>query len=193
VEKAVFLDRDGTIIEDAGYIGEIDRVRFLRGSGKAIKLLNENNYKVIVITNQAGVARGYFTEEAVREVNNYISESLARENARIDGFYYCPHHIDGVVEEYRKDCYNRKPKPGMVEQAARDFDIDLAQSFIIGDNMSDIEAGHRAGCRSIFLSDVKLSDKVENSIIVPDFTVPSLFKAVTLLLEFDKSQGFDFG
>jgi len=150
--RAVFLDRDGVIIEDAGYIGEIGRVKFLPGASQAIRRLNEMNFKVIIVTNQAGVARGYFDEAAVREVNGYVRQKLAEESATIDGIYYCPHHIDGTVEKYRQQCDCRKPNPGMLLSAARDFGIELSASFIIGDKESDIEAGRRAGCRTIRLA-----------------------------------------
>ncbi len=105
MQRAVFLDRDGTIIEDAGYIGEISRIKFLPMVSEAIKLLSESGFKVIITTNQAGVARGYFTEEAVKEVNRYIEETLATQGALIDRTYYCPHHVEGVVKEYRKECH----------------------------------------------------------------------------------------
>ncbi len=183
MEKAVFLDRDGTIIEDAGYIGEIERVRFLPGVGEAIRLLNESCFKVIVITNQAGVARGYFSEEAVQEVNTFIRESLAQEAALIDSFYYCPHHVEGVIEEYRKECYCRKPNPGMIEKAVHDFNIDLKQSFVIGDKSSDIEAGSRAGCRTIFLSRQDFPDSEGNSAVVSDFIAPGLYEAAKWLVK----------
>lgn len=150
--KAVFLDRDGTIVEDTGYLHERHKVRFLPWAGDAIALLNKHGYRVIVVSNQAGVARGYFTEETVRDLNCYIQDSLAAQGALIDRFYYCPHHTEGVVEEYRKACDCRKPNTGMIEQAARDFGIDLAASFMVGDQLSDIETGRRAGCRTVLVA-----------------------------------------
>jgi D-glycero-D-manno-heptose 1,7-bisphosphate phosphatase len=174
MEKAVFMDRDGVIIEDTGYIGQIDRCRFLPGVSRAVKSLNAGGFKVIIITNQSGVARGYFSEEAVREVNQYITEKLAREGALIDRIYYCPHHKDGVVEAYRKDCYCRKPNPGMIEQAVLDFGLDISRSFLIGDKASDIEAGHRAGCRTILLAasgyTVTLSGDIAADHVTPDIS-----------------------
>lgn len=185
--RAVFLDRDGVIIEDAGYVGEIERVTFLPGVGPAIKLLNENNYKVIIITNQAGVARGYFDEAAVRRVNNYIQEKLAEENAFINGIYYCPHHVDGVIEAYRKECACRKPNIGMIEIAIRDFGINLKESFIIGDKDSDIETGRRAGCRTI-----RLIGAAQSIPAGTDYVAPDLYEAVKYLLRLDnKNDGKD--
>lgn len=182
--KAVFLDRDGTIVEDTGYLHEISKVRFLPRASLAIKLLRENGFKVIIITNQAGVARGYFTEERVQEINSYIQARLAEQGAPIDMIYYCPHHIEGVVEEYRQECYSRKPNPGMIEQAVRELGIDLAGSFVIGDKPSDIEAGHRAGCLSILLADGVPADRDQEIKVISDHTAPDLYEAVQWLLQY---------
>jgi len=183
VAKAVFLDRDGTIVEDTGYLHEISKVKFLPRVSLAIKLLNGNGFKVIIVTNQAGVARGYFTEETVQEINSYIQDRLAEQAAAIDMIYYCPHHIEGVVEEYRQECYSRKPNPGMIEQAVRELGIDLADSFVIGDKPSDIEAGHRAGCRSILLADGDSANRAGEIKVMPDHTAPDLYEAVQWLLK----------
>lgn len=184
MERAVFLDRDGTIIEDVGYPHERSKIKFLPGVREAIKLLNKNRFKVIVATNQSGVARGYFTEETVKEINRYIQESLVKGGAFIDKFYYCPHHIEGTVEKYRKECYCRKPDPGMLEEAAREFGIDLKTSFVIGDKISDIEAGHRAGCKTIFLADIKSPDTGRGIDFMPDHVAPDLYEAVKWLVKF---------
>ena len=178
--RAVFLDRDGTIIEDVGYPHERSQIKFLPGVSTAIGLLNENGFKVIVITNQAGVARGYFTEETVKAINRYIQESLAKERAIIDMVYYCPHHVEGVIEEYRQECYCRKPNPGMIEQAVRDFGIDLKKSFVIGDKASDIEAGRRAGCKTILLANEDSPGK--ETAIKSDHIATDLYEAVKWLV-----------
>jgi D-glycero-D-manno-heptose 1,7-bisphosphate phosphatase len=175
--KAVFLDRDGTIIVDTGYVVGKDRVNFLPGSAAAIKRLNDSGFKVIVVSNQAGVARGYFDEAAVEETNEYIRDVLARQGARIDAFFYCPHHVEGIIEAYRRDCYYRKPNPGMIERAGRDFGIDLTESFVIGDQISDIEAGRKAYCRTILLSDEKFD-------LRPYPTARDLPEAVAWILKF---------
>lgn len=186
--KAVFLDRDGTIVEDTGHLHEREKVRFFPGVAEAIKLLNEKGFKVIVVTNQAGVARGLYTEETVRELNSYIQECLAGQEAIIERFYYCPHHIEGVVEEYRKVCDCRKPNPGMIQQAVCDFDIDLKSSFVIGDNLSDVEAGRRAGCRTILLASSRSGAMDESDLKVtsenrPDHIAGDLYEAVQWLLK----------
>ncbi len=184
MERAVFLDRDGTIIEDVGYPHERSKIKFLPGVSKAIKLLNENGFKVIVITNQAGVARGYFTEETVREINRYVQESLAKQGAFIDMIYYCPHHIEGIIEEYSKECYCRKPNPGMIEQAVLEFGIDLKNSFVIGDKISDIEAGQRAGCKTILLAGENHLNNERKITLISEHAAPDLYEAVKWLVKF---------
>ncbi len=185
MQKAVFLDRDGTIIEDVGYISECNQVRFFPKADEAIRLLNEHSFKVIVISNQAGVARGYFTEERVREVNKHIQESLVKQGAAVDRFYYCPHHVDGIVEEYKKECYCRKPNPGMIEAAVREFDIDLKKSFLIGDKPSDVEAGCRTGCRTVLLA--QEAPPSHDAGITPDYIAPDLYQAVEWVLNHPKA------
>lgn len=178
--KAVFLDRDGTVIEDTGYVAGTERVKFLPGSSRAIKLLNENDFKVIVVSNQAGVARGYYDEDTVKATNRYIQSTLAEWGAIIDMFYYCPHHQDGVIEKYRRECHFRKPNPGMIEQGAADFDIDLKRSFVVGDHYSDVAAGHRAGCRTVLISNGNSSE--EEIIVEPDWIASDLKEAVDWVL-----------
>ena len=177
--RAVFLDRDGTIIEDVGYLNECSQIKFLPKVSEAIRLLNRNGFKVIVTTNQSGVARGYFAEETVTEINRYMQESLANQGALIDKIYYCPHHIEGTIKEYSKECHCRKPNPGMIEEAARVFGIDLKGSFVIGDKISDIEAGHRAGCKTVLLAD--RGHPEEGIALKPDYIAADLYEAVSWL------------
>jgi len=179
MQAAVFLDRDGTLIEDTGYVGRIDAVRFLPGVGRAVKALNERGFRVVVVTNQAGVARGYFTEQDVIDVNDHIQKHMEEESAKIDRFYYCPHHVDGVVAEYKRDCRDRKPEPGMLERASRDMEIDLRESWVIGDKETDAEAGRRAGCRTVLLTGDTLTGRAGNG---TDYYASSLPEAVELVL-----------
>ena len=183
MERAVFLDRDGVIIEDVGYLNECGRIKFLPRASEAIKLLNENGFKVIVVTNQSGVARGYFTEETVKEINRNICESLAKQGAFIDKIYYCPHHVDGTVSEYVKDCHCRKPSPGMIEEATREFGIDVESSFVVGDKICDIEAGHRVGCKTILLVGDSFLDKQREIAPLTDYIARDLYEAVKWLLK----------
>jgi D-glycero-D-manno-heptose 1,7-bisphosphate phosphatase len=140
----VFLDRDGTIAEEVGYLNHVSRFRLLPGVAAAIRTLNEAELPVIVVTNQSGVGRGYFPESVVKEVHDRMREGLLAAGARLDGVYYCPHvSADG--------CECRKPKTGMFEQAARELRLDLKRSFAVGDRYGDIEAAHRAGARSVLV------------------------------------------
>ncbi len=148
---AVFLDRDGTINEQMGYINHISRFRLLPGVGPAIRRLNEHDIPVVVVTNQSGLARGYFPEALLGRVHDLMREQLAAEGARIDGLYICPHHPEAKEERFRLACDCRKPRTGLLEQAAREMDLDLARSFMIGDRWSDLECGARVGATPILV------------------------------------------
>lgn len=147
--KAVFLDRDGVLIRDDGYPHRPEHLRILRGVPEAVGRLNRAGYKVIVVTNQAGVAKGRFGEGAVRKFNAMLAAALAGNRARIDAFYYCPHHPEGKVRRYRKACGCRKPEAGMLLLAAKEHGISLADSWMVGDRLKDVQAGKKAGCRTI--------------------------------------------
>ena len=152
MNRAVFLDRDGVITQDPPhYAHRLDQLKLIPGSLEAIKLLNENEFKVIVVSNQSGVAKGYFQEEDVRIFNRALGEQLKKKESYIDAIYYCPHHSEAKIEEYRIDCDCRKPKPGMLLKAALKINIDLKKSFMIGDQWSDISAGYEAGCKTILV------------------------------------------
>jgi histidinol-phosphate phosphatase family protein len=141
VHKAVFLDRDGTIARDVPYCSRPEDFELLPGATEGIKLLNEHGFKVVVVTNQSGIARGYFTERTLAEIHDKMITQLAEHGAHVDAIYYCPHHPDD-------NCDCRKPKPRMVFQAARDLDIDLSQSYVIGDSEMDVELARQAGCKT---------------------------------------------
>lgn len=149
---AVFLDRDGVLNKDPPhYAHRIDQLELIPWSGLAVKLLNDLEYRVIVISNQSGVAKGYYTEDDVAIFNNALLSRIQECGGRVDAVYYCPHHPEAKIERYRKKCQCRKPAPGMILQAAQEFDIDLGRSFVIGDKWSDIDAGKKAGCQTILV------------------------------------------
>jgi D-glycero-D-manno-heptose 1,7-bisphosphate phosphatase len=148
---AFFLDRDGVIVEEVQYLAQPEQLRLLPGAATAIARLNRAGVPVVVITNQAGVAHGYFPEERVAEVHRRLDEMLAAEGARVDGYYYCPHHPTAEVAAYRAACVCRKPATGMLERAAEELRLDLRQSYVVGDKLSDIQAGLNAGCRPILV------------------------------------------
>lgn len=151
LKRAVFVDRDGVINEDNGYVYRPEELMVVPRSAEAIKLLNENNFLVIAVSNQAGIAYGYFTEKDMRRFNEAIEQDLRQHGAHIDAFYFCPHHETKGVGEYRSACACRKPKPGLLLQAAKDFGIDLSRSFMVGDTWNDVTAGATAGCRTILV------------------------------------------
>lgn len=138
--KAVFIDRDDTINRDVPYCSHPEDFKLLPGVGEGIKFLKENGFKIIIITNQSGIARGYFTKETLDRIHDRMRSDLAGYGASVDAIYYCPHHPD-------EGCDCRKPKPKMIFEAARDFDINIAQSYVIGDSEADIEMGNKAGCK----------------------------------------------
>jgi D-glycero-D-manno-heptose 1,7-bisphosphate phosphatase len=151
LKPAVFLDRDGVVIEDSHYLGDATRMRLVPGSGEAIAALNRAGWEVVVVTNQSGVARGLFSLDSVGLVHDSLAAMLAEHGARIDSFQFCPHHPEAEVAEFRQDCDCRKPKPGMLHRAARELGLDLAASWMIGDRVSDLEAGAAAGCRTVLV------------------------------------------
>jgi D-glycero-D-manno-heptose 1,7-bisphosphate phosphatase len=148
---AVFMDRDGTISEEMGYINHPSRYRVFPFSAEAVRLLNEKGWLAILVTNQAGVARGYFREDLIEEVHGLLKAELERVGARLDAIYYCAHHPSVGEAPYRLDCDCRKPKPGLILRAASEHDLDLARSWMIGDRYSDIVLAHNAGVRSAFV------------------------------------------
>ena len=184
---AAFLDRDGTIIEDPGYLGDPDKIQFIPGAQEALGALRAAGYRLIVVTNQAGVARGIITEDDVRRVNVRLQELLSTAGVPVDGIYYCPHHAEAGSPEYRKDCPSRKPGPGMVEQARQDFGLDVARSVIVGDHLSDAAvARHFPGMRGIMVLTGHGAGQYEKvqagATPVPDHVAPDLGSAVEWLL-----------
>lgn len=149
--RAVFLDRDGTINEEMGYINHENRFRVFDFAAPAIRILNEADFKVVVLTNQSGVARGYFEEELVLRLHKKLKERVQKYGATIDAIYYCPHHPTEGNSPYRKDCNCRKPKTGMVEQAVKELKIDISRSYMVGDRYKDVLFAHKAGLKPIFV------------------------------------------
>ena len=147
----VFLDRDGTVGEEVGYVNHVSRCRLLPRSAEAIRLLNEAGRRVAIVTNQAGVARGYFGEEMIVAVHERLRGLLESAGARVDGIYYCPHHPSAGDPPYRSECECRKPLPGLVLRAARELGIDLARSYMIGDSARDVKAAQAAGVTPVLV------------------------------------------
>jgi len=183
VNKAVFLDRDGTIVEDVGYMNNPRQIQFIPGSIDAIKKLNEAGYKVVVITNQAGIARGLITEDMLQTIDKTLHKWILNGGAHLDGIYYCPHHPEHGVHPYKQDCECRKPHPGLIKRAHRDLDIDLSQSFMVGDKATDIQAGRRAGTKTILVESGRGEGEKPRLKEKPDYIAKNLLQAVDWLLE----------
>ncbi len=177
MNRAVFIDRDGTICRDVPYCSRPEDFELLPGVEEGIKLLNKSGFKVVVITNQSGIARGYFTEEMLARIHEKMSEDLAKGGARVDAIYYCPHLPDD-------NCECRKPKPTLLFRAASDLAIDIRQSYIIGDREMDIEMGRRAGCRAALLI-LQDGGKARARRIQDETAFESVLEAVMWLLRHD--------
>jgi len=149
--QGIFLDRDGTINEEVDFLSSPDDLRLIPGSAEAIRQANALGFKVIVVTNQSGIARGLLTEEQLSHIHQRLIDELQHHDARIDAIYHCPHHPDTGDLPYRHDCICRKPKTGMIDQAASDHGIDVRHSFVIGDRMIDVQTGINAGATSILV------------------------------------------
>ena len=159
--QAVFLDRDGTINVDKEYLFRIEDFEFLPGVPEALRKLQQAGYLLIIITNQSGIARGYYTEEDFLKLNDWMKETLEAQGIHISAVYYCPHHPEAPVEKYRVRCNCRKPALGMFEQAARDFDLDLSRCVAIGDRLRDCEVCSKYGCRGFLVGNSESPDILE--------------------------------
>ena len=149
--RAVFFDRDGTLNIEVGHLRRLDHFEMYSFAAEAVRQVNQAGLLAIIITNQSGVARGYFPEEHVHSANRNLLDHITARGARIDRIYYCPHHPEGPVHEFTRECNCRKPSPGMLQQAAQEFGIQLDKSFVVGDRFVDVEAAHRVGATSILV------------------------------------------
>jgi D-glycero-D-manno-heptose 1,7-bisphosphate phosphatase len=176
---AIFIDRDGTINEQMGYINHLSRFHILPGVPEAIRLLNENNFLVIIVSNQSGIARGYFSLELLEQIHTYMKDSLKKSGAEIDAIFFCPHYPRSKLKEYAIECDCRKPKTGMIKQAMARFDIDLEQSYMIGDHFTDLEFADNSGLKSIMVKTGYGLGEVD--FILPGFKCKPVFIADDLL------------
>ena len=193
-ERAIFLDRDNTIIANDGYLGDPTGVKLLPGAAAAIASLRRLGFRIIVVSNQSGVARGMFDEAAVESVNQEMIRQLKEQaGAHVDASYYCPYHPDAVVPEYKLDHEWRKPKTGMLKAAREDFNLDLAQCWMIGDQPRDVAAGASVGCRTILLSDPEKQMEGDDNVpaVTPNFIVRSLADAARIIVREGNSPNRD--
>ena len=179
-QAAVFLDRDGVIIEDVNFITRPEQVKFIDKSAEAISLLNKK-FKVIIVSNQPAVGRGLCNEEDAKKINEMVIFLLSKKNAKIDNIYMCFHHPLKGIGKYKIECECRKPKPGMLLKAAREHNIDLSKSFMIGDKIGDIKAGHDAGCKTILVKTGYGGNDGFND-ADPDFIVKDLYEGVKKII-----------
>jgi D,D-heptose 1,7-bisphosphate phosphatase len=180
--KAIFLDKDGTLIPDIPYNVDPSLITLAEGVPEGLQLLQKAGYIFIVISNQAGVARGHFQFKQLEKVSTKITELLKASNIKIEAFYYCPHLQSGSVEEYSIDCDCRKPKPGMLLTAANDLEIDLTTSWMIGDILNDCEAGKRAGCQTILINNSNETEWLKGPFREPDFISENFLEAANFIL-----------
>lgn len=189
--KVAYIDRDGTINVEKEYLKHPDEVELIPGSEKAIRLLNQAGYRVFGISNQSGVARGYFTIEDVLAVNKKIIELLAKGGGNLEEIFYCPHHPEGTLPEYSKTCGCRKPATGLIEQAVEKYGLQSSEAVVIGDKAVDIETGHNIGAKTVLVStgygkDEKIKMKNAGQ-AAPDYYANDLLEAANYLLNNDDS------
>lgn len=180
--RAIFLDKDGTVIRNVPHNTDVSHIYFLPGVKEGLSRLANSGYKLFIVSNQAGIANGLFNERQLHRVKNYFQDSFRSVGARLAGFYYCPHDKNGAVKKYAVDCECRKPKPGMIMEAAKKHGINLSDSWMIGDILDDIESGHQAGCKTIFINNGNETEWVISRRRLPDFVVKSFSEAVDKII-----------
>ncbi|SRR6266508_253516 len=189
MNHAVFLDRDGTILDELGYVTPSSVITIYPWSADAIRLLKRAGYVVVIITNQGGIGLGLYDHDFVEQTHDKLTADFAAAGAEIDAWYYCPHHPEAVVEQYRVHCSCRKPAPGMLIDAARDLDLDLASSWVVGDQWRDVKLAHAAGCRSVLLRTGHGADQESawpSDVAPPTATCDNLIAAVSEILARDQ-------
>jgi len=189
INKAIFFDRDDTLIEDPGYINDPGQVKLLEGVAEALIELKAMGYKLIVVSNQSGVARGIVTEKVLVEIHERLRYLLAERGTYLDKIYYCPYHPEGTVSKYSKESDMRKPNAGMFFAAAKELDIDLGQSWMIGNSSRDIEAGLKAGCKTILTEQSSQDKTLEVCEPEPDYRAVNIKEAVNIIKMHYRSGG----
>jgi D-glycero-D-manno-heptose 1,7-bisphosphate phosphatase len=184
--RAVFLDRDGTVIEEVNYLRRIEDMQVYPFTPEALRRLREQGFLTVVVTNQSAVARGFLNEDELRQLHAALQTRLEAAGATVDAYYYCPHHPEAALEQYRRACPCRKPEPGLILQAAEEHGIELSASYVIGDRIGDIRAGHAAGCRSVLVrtgygaiaaAEVENLQQGGDAAGVPDYLAENLLEA----------------
>lgn len=190
MNKILFLDKDGTLIEDVPYNTDPRKIKLCPGVPEALQLLRQQGYKLVVVSNQAGVAHGFFGEEALLGVKRGLEELLQKHGVHLDAFYYCPHHVHGKVSRYAMKCTCRKPMPGMLIHGAVRHEADLGSSWMIGDILDDVEAGNRAGCRTILINNGnETAWDCSSAKRIPTFMATDMLDAARLITSYETTGG----
>jgi D,D-heptose 1,7-bisphosphate phosphatase len=192
MRKAVFIDKDGTLIHNVPYNVDPALVELEESASEALAELKKNGFLIIVISNQSGVAQGYFTETDLEQVKQRIQQLLHDKHVWIDAFYFCPHHPDGREEGYSMSCNCRKPQPGMILRAAIDHNIDLSQSWMIGDILHDVEAGNKSNCKTILINNGNETEWLLSEARWPTCIVQNLMEAATVILQSEKNVNSEY-
>ena len=197
--RAVFLDRDGVINEliyheEQGIVDSpftVGQLRLFPGTGEAVKRLTDAGYKLVIASNQPGIAKGHLSRETFREIREKMKEELAKQGSCLSGEYYCLHHPEAKLEDLRKSCECRKPKPGLLLQAARELNISLSQSWMVGDGLTDIQAGKAAGCKTILIGRMKceLCHLMDEENARPDAIASDILEATSIILDSEGKHG----
>lgn len=185
MEKAVFIDRDGTLIKNIPYNANPELICFEDYAIEMLQQLKRKNYLLIIISNQSGVALGYFTEESIYKMHETMRRMLLPHQVQLDAFYYCPHLPEGNIKEYAVDCDCRKPKPGLIYKAAKLFNINLSSSWMIGDILNDIEAGNVAGCKTILIDNGNETQWLLTAERVPNYSIKNLREATEIIVQYE--------
>lgn len=183
MNKAIFIDKDGTLIPDIPYNVDPEKITLQDGVIEGLKMLKAQGFKFIMISNQSGVARGYFKEEALTDVKNKLQELLEKDEIQFQDFYWSFNHPQGTVKKYAVECNFRKPKPGMILQAAAEHQIDLPQSWMIGDILNDVEAGKRAGCQTVLIDNGNETEWIQGEYRTPDYKAKNFFQAAAFITD----------
>lgn len=188
--KAVFLDRDGVINVDKGYVHTIKEFEFCEKAIEGIRLLTTRGFKLIVVSNQSGIGRGYYSEDEVVKLHQFLNEELQKRNTSIDAFYYCPHHPKAAMEKYKVNCRGRKPGTLLLEKAIEEFNLDVKASFLVGDKASDIQAGKKVGCRTILVKTGHGKQHIGKCNY--SFMAKNLYEAAKLILCASENKGSNY-
>lgn len=187
MKRAVFVDRDGAICKEVGYMSEPSQFELLPGAAHAIGILNRSGLKTIVVTNQSGIARGYFSEDQLAAIHRHMTGLLGESGAHLDGIYYCPHHPQGTIDSYTITCDCRKPAPGLLRRAAFEHGLELSRSYLIGDKITDMECARRAGMKGILVltgyGALEQRTITESPLMQPAFIADDLLAAVTWIIQ----------